>query len=136
MLARLLAGMAQTGHLNPEGRVRALAALKRFQQLGDSMGTGPLTMVATAAVREAEDGPDFCAAVRAATGVKVWVIDGREEARLSAQGVLLGWPGSYGLVCDIGGSSMELAEIAGMERELTATLLESDAAGDVFRDQD
>ncbi|MGR3490749.1 MAG: Ppx/GppA phosphatase family protein, partial [Shimia sp.] len=35
----------------------------------------------------------------------------REEARLSAQGVLLGWPGSYGLICDIGGSSMELAEI-------------------------
>ena len=47
------------------------------------------------------------------TGVKIWVIDGEEEARLSAQGVLLGWPGAYGLVCDIGGSSMELAEISG-----------------------
>ena len=31
-------------------------------------------------------------------------IDGEEEARLSAQGVLLGWPGAYGMVCDIGGS--------------------------------
>ena len=44
--------------------------------------------------------------------MKVWVIDGEEEARLSAQGVLLGWPGAYGLVSDIGGSSMELAELA------------------------
>jgi len=44
--------------------------------------------------------------------LKIWVIDGEEEARLSAQGVLLGWPGSYGLICDIGGSSMELAEIS------------------------
>jgi exopolyphosphatase/guanosine-5'-triphosphate,3'-diphosphate pyrophosphatase len=54
---------------------------------------------------------EFCADVLAATGLKLWVIDGREEARLSAQGVLLGWPGAYGLVCDMGGSSMELAEI-------------------------
>ena len=70
-----------------------------------------LVTVATAAVRDAEDGPDFCAEVEAKTGIRLWVIDGKEEARLSAQGVLLGWPGSYGLICDIGGSSMELAEI-------------------------
>lgn len=113
IMCALGAGMSETGRLNPEGRERALAAITRFQFLGNSMGTGPLTMVATAAVREAKDGPEFCAEVEAATGVKVWVIDGREEARLSAQGVLLGWPGSYGLVCDIGGSSMELAEING-----------------------
>jgi exopolyphosphatase/guanosine-5'-triphosphate,3'-diphosphate pyrophosphatase len=64
-------------------------------------------------VRDAEDGAEFCAEVERETGLKLWVIDGREEARLSAQGVLLGWPGSYGLVCDIGGSSMELAAIDG-----------------------
>ena len=34
-----------------------------------------------------------------------------EEARLSAQGVLLGWPEAQGIVCDIGGNSMELARI-------------------------
>src|SRR5690606_18970917 len=61
----------------------------------------------------ASDGADFRADVLAQTGLKLWVIDGQEEARLSAQGVLLGWPGAYGLVCDIGGSSMELAEISG-----------------------
>ena len=104
-------GLSDTGHLNPEGRVRALRAVRRFQALARGMGIEPLTAVATAAVRDASDGPDFKAEVERETGLKLHVIDGTEEARLSAQGVLLGWPGAYGLVCDIGGASMELAEI-------------------------
>ncbi len=104
-------GMASTGRLNPAGKLRAMGAIKRFQLLADAMGLPPLTAVATAAMREAEDGPAFRSEIEEATGLKLWVIDGEEEARLSAQGVLLGWPGAYGLVCDIGGSSMELAEL-------------------------
>ena len=113
IMCGLGAGLAKTGRLNPRGRTRALQAIARFQKLGESMGTGPLSAVATAAMREAEDGAEFCREVKEKTGVTLWVIDGREEARLSAQGVLLGWPGSYGLVCDIGGSSMEMATING-----------------------
>ena len=104
-------GLAETGKLSPEGRVRALAALKRFSLLAKGMGIGQLTVVATAAVREAEDGPAFQLQVLNETGLKMWVIDGGEEARLSAQGVLLGWPDAKGIVCDIGGNSMELARI-------------------------
>ncbi len=104
-------GIGETGRLNPEGRARALAAIRRFQLLAEGMDLAPLTAVATAAVRDASDGADFCADVLRETGLKVWVIDGAEEARLSAQGVLLGWPDARGLVCDIGGSSMELAEV-------------------------
>lgn len=103
--------MGETGRLHPEGRARALAALKRFALLGDAMGIRPLTAVATAAVRDAEDGPAFREEVEAATGIRLWVVDGQEEARLSAQGVLLGWPEAEGLICDIGGSSMEVAEV-------------------------
>ena len=113
VMCGLGAGMSETGRLNPEGKERALAALRRFKLLADAMDLPPLTVVATAAMREARDGPDFHAALEKATGLTIWVVDGEEEARLSAQGVLLGWPGSYGLVCDIGGSSMELAEIKG-----------------------
>jgi exopolyphosphatase/guanosine-5'-triphosphate,3'-diphosphate pyrophosphatase len=109
IMAGLGAGMAESGRLNPEGRVRALSAIRRFVALAKGLDIGPLTAVATAAVREADDGPEFRDDVLRETGLKIWVIDGQEEARLSAQGVLLGWPGSYGLVCDIGGSSMELA---------------------------
>ncbi|MDQ7081259.1 MAG: Ppx/GppA family phosphatase [Paracoccaceae bacterium] len=112
ILCALGAGVAQTGYLNPEGRKRALAALKRFVLLAEGMGASPLYSVATAAVREARDGPDFCAEVKAETGLELVVATGEEEARLSAQGVLLGWPGAQGLMCDIGGSSMELAEIS------------------------
>ena len=104
-------GLAETGRLNPEGRVRALAALKRFALLARGMGIGPLTVVATAATREAEDGPEFQEQVFAETGLRLHVVDGSEEARLSAQGVLLGWPDAAGVVCDIGGNSMELARI-------------------------
>ena len=124
IMCALGAGLSETGRLNPEGRARALAALNRFQHLAEGMGLPSLTAVATAAVRDAEDGPEFCDEVLRETGLKIWVIDGEEEARLSAQGVLLGWPGSYGLVCDIGGSSMELAEISGghVGRRLTSPL--------------
>jgi exopolyphosphatase/guanosine-5'-triphosphate,3'-diphosphate pyrophosphatase len=124
IMCALGAGVSQTGRLNPEGRVRALSALRRFQHLAQGMNLPPLSVVATAAVRDATDGPEFCAEVRRETGLRIWVIDGEEEARLSAQGVLLGWPGSYGLVCDIGGSSMELAEISGgrVGRRVTSSL--------------
>jgi exopolyphosphatase/guanosine-5'-triphosphate,3'-diphosphate pyrophosphatase len=105
-------GLSETGRLNPEGRVRALDAIRRFQALADGMGLAPLSAVATAAVREAEDGQEFQDEVTRDTGLKLYVIDGREEARLSAQGVLLGWPQADGLVCDIGGSSMELAVVS------------------------
>ncbi len=124
IMCALGAGLSETGKLNPEGRARALSAIRRFQEIAKHICDEPLTAVATAAVREASDGPEFCKEVLKETGLVIHIIDGREEARLSAQGVLLGWPGSYGLVCDIGGSSMELAEITDGEigRRMTSQL--------------
>lgn len=113
VMCGLGAGLGETGHLNPEGRRRALEAMKRFAAVARAANVKDMTVAATAAVRDATDGAAFRADVEREAGLKIWVVDGREEARLSAQGVLLGWPGSYGLVCDIGGSSMELAEIEG-----------------------
>lgn len=112
IMCALGAGLSESGRLNPKGRVRALDALCRFAALARGMRLQAPMAVATAAVREAEDGPDFVAEVARRTGLRLDVIPGDEEARLSAQGVLLGWPGSYGLVCDIGGASMELADLA------------------------
>ena len=104
-------GLAESGLLNPQGRVRAIAALQRFAAVAGGMRVAPLRAVATAAVREARDGRDFCDEVRARTGLRLEIIDGDEEARLSAQGVLLGWPEADGVVCDLGGSSLEMARI-------------------------
>lgn len=113
VMAALGAGLGETGRLNPEGRRRAIAALRRFAALARAMRVSPLVTVATAAVREAMDGAEFRREAERATGLKLKVIDGEEEARLSAQGVLLGWPDAEGIICDIGGSSMELAEVSG-----------------------
>ena len=113
IMAGLGQGLAETGRLSPDGKRRALAALQRFALLAKGMKLPPLTCVATAAVREATDGPEFRKLVESETGLRLWVIDGQEEARLSAQGVLLGWPEAEGIVCDIGGNSMELAEVSG-----------------------
>lgn len=121
VMCALGAGLSETGILNPAGRVRAVAAIGRFAKLAVGMDVSPLVTVATAAVREASDGESFCTEVKAQAGLDLNVIDGNEEARLSAQGVLLGWPGAEGLMCDIGGSSMELAEISGGEVGRRAT---------------
>src|SRR6056297_2424083 len=112
ILCGLGAGFSETGRLNPDGRVRAMIALRRFAALAQGMEVSPLLTVATAAVRDAEDGPEFRQAVLDQTGLDIRIVEGDEEARLSAQGVLLGWPGAEGLVCDIGGSSMELATLS------------------------
>lgn len=123
IMAGLGQGLAETGRLNPQGRDRALAALRRFGLLAKGMGIN-LACVATAAVRDAADGPEFRRLVERETGLRLHVIDGAEEARLSAQGVLLGWPDAEGLVCDIGGNSMELAEVRGgkVGRRVTSQL--------------
>ena len=115
--------MAQTGKLNPEGRRRALAALKRFVLVGKGMAAD-LVGIATAAVRESSDGSEFCREVERTTGLRLSVASGEEEARLAGMGVIYGWPVAEGLVCDIGGWSLELAEIGGgtTGRRLTAPL--------------
>jgi len=111
VLCGLGAGIYESGVLHPEGRRRAMLALRRFMALLENMGLKSIAGVATAAVREASDGAEFCAQVLDDLGLKLHVATGSEEARLSAQGVLLGWPEAQGIVCDIGGASMELAEL-------------------------
>ena len=112
VLCGLGVGLGETGRLNETGRRRALAALRRFAALAERMDLSGLIPVATAAVRDARDGEDFCNEVEREAGLQLHVASGEEEARLSAEGVLLGWPSANGLVCDIGGSSAELARVS------------------------
>ena len=90
VLCGLGAGMSETGRLSPEGWARALRTLHRFAALTGRMGLSGLISVATAAVREAEDGRAFCDQVERETGLTLHIASGSEEARLSTQGVLLG----------------------------------------------
>ena len=104
--------LATTGRLNAKGRHRALRAINRFALLAKGMELSSLTAVATAAVREAADGAEFCREIKSLTNVEIQVISGEEEAKLAAQGVFLGWPDAEGIVCDFGGSSTEVIEVS------------------------
>lgn len=103
--------LGQTGRLNPEGKERALATLRRFTSLAHRMGVETVLAVATAALRDAEDGPEFKDEIEELTGLNISIASGPDEARLTAMGVLFGWPRAAGVVADLGGSSLELAEV-------------------------
>ena len=111
ILCGLGASLVSTGKLNSAGKRRALAAIKRFVLVAQGINVSALIGIATAAVREASDGREFCEQIEQETGLNLEIASGEEEARLAAQGVVFGWPDASGLVCDIGGSSMELAEV-------------------------
>jgi exopolyphosphatase / guanosine-5'-triphosphate,3'-diphosphate pyrophosphatase len=106
-------GIARTGRLNRDGVELAYANLQRFVALARALNVNHLTAIATAAVREASDGKDFAAEIERQCGLKVRIIAGAEEARLSAAGVLAGIPAADGVVGDLGGGSVELVRIVG-----------------------
>src|SRR3984957_1583451 len=94
ILAGLGRDLAVTGRLSPEGIEIALAALRRFAALLQAAKPDRIFAAATAAARDAEDGPAFCRQVREETGLDLRVLTGEEEARFSAFGVLAGAPNS------------------------------------------
>src|SRR5665213_478238 len=106
-------GIARTGRLNREGVELAYANLQRFVALARALDVDHLTAIATAAVREASNGAEFAAEIERQCGLPVRIVDGPEEARLSAAGVLAGIPDADGVVGDLGGGSVELVRIGG-----------------------
>ncbi len=115
VMAGLGRGLAVDGRLSEASVKIALPALARFALLARDMGVTDLRTVATAAVREAKNGPRFVNTVREACGLEIEVISGEAEARAAALGVIAGIPGADGVVGDLGGGSLELIRIAGGE---------------------
>ena len=113
VLAGLGRGLTDTGLLNPDGKTEALRALKRYRAIVDGLGITDIYPVATAAMRDAADGPAFVETIRAETGFDVRVLTGVEEARMAAYGVISGAALKAGIVGDLGGSSLELVRFAG-----------------------
>ncbi len=111
VLCGLGRGLGTTGRLNADGIALARANLVRFTGLTRAMGVDQMELLATAAVREAEDGPLFVREVEQICGRPVNVLDGIAEARLAAVGVLAGLPDAAGVVGDLGGGSLELVEL-------------------------
>jgi exopolyphosphatase/guanosine-5'-triphosphate,3'-diphosphate pyrophosphatase len=98
------------GALDADAMSSALSTLRRFRVLLAEHGDPPVRVIATAAVREAENGAEFVDEVRR-IGFDIAVIDGETEARLAALGVVSFEPGATGLVGDLGGGSLELVAL-------------------------
>lgn len=115
VLCGLGRGVATSGFLAEDAIAKALGALQRFRVLCDIMEIRDVRALATAAVRDAANGPQFLALAERAVGCEIQLIGGPREARLAALGVLSSIHEPDGVVGDLGGGSLELTEIAGRQ---------------------
>jgi exopolyphosphatase/guanosine-5'-triphosphate,3'-diphosphate pyrophosphatase len=114
----------QTGNLTAAAMERAIAALKRCQEIAKSLNVEQTIAVATSAMREAANGRDFLQRIETELGLLVNLISGVEEARRIYLGVLSGMEFNHQphIIIDIGGGSTELILGDGHEpRSLSST---------------
>src|SRR5215471_6389562 len=102
-----------TGLLAPDAVDKALTSLRRFHALCRIQRVGRIYAIATAACRDASNGPDFIAKAERICGTKIEILSGPREARLSALGVISGIHKPDGIVGDLGGGSLELIDVRG-----------------------
>lgn len=100
----------KTGCLKREVMERAIATLRRFQHIANSLNVEQIIAVATSAVREAPNGREFIKQVADELDLNVSLISGQEEARRIYLGVLSGmeFNNQPHIIVDIGGGSTEL----------------------------
>ncbi|MBP1850718.1 exopolyphosphatase/guanosine-5'-triphosphate,3'-diphosphate pyrophosphatase [Rhizobium halophytocola] len=113
VLCGLGKGLAGSGKMDPEGVDRALAALKRFHALARQAQASQTYVLATAAAREASNGPAFIAEAERILDHEIIVLSGEQEALYSAYGIISGFHAPDGIVGDLGGGSLELVDIKG-----------------------
>ncbi|BAR97830.1 exopolyphosphatase [Blastochloris viridis] len=113
VLCGLGRNVATTGRLDVDAVDKALAALKRFRALCDTLRADRVHVLATAAARDAANGPEFIDRARDICRVDVELLSGKREAKLAALGVISGTYRPSGVVGDLGGGSLELADIDG-----------------------
>lgn len=144
--ARLGKSLSRSGRLDREAADRALLALRHMKEIAAGFQVVQLRTIATCAVREAENGGEFCRRAREEVGLEVEVISAEREARLAFNSVQR----SFDLtdkptaVVDIGGGSTEIVLAHGNMIEaiystqlgavrLSETFGRANLAGDGFR---
>ena len=104
-------GLAETGLLADEAIGQTLHALHRYTAVAEAMEVGRIDIIATEAVRRARNGQKLVQMIAEQTGLETWVLSGEDEARFAALGVMSGFHRPKGLVGDLGGGSLDLAEV-------------------------
>ncbi len=122
VLCGLGRSLATTGRLDPDGIKRAMRALRRFRALIDQLNVDHIEVIATAAAREASNGPEFIAQAERILQHRVAVLTGTREAELAALGVVSGIYAADGFAGDLGGGSLELIDVRGGRLSDAATL--------------
>ena len=107
---RLGTGVDRTHALSTQSMDLAIDALQRMATLAKQQGATRIEAVATSAVRDAENAELFIARVKQTTGLKLRVLNGEDEARLSFRSALAHFELGKGrsVIMDIGGGSLEL----------------------------
>lgn len=108
-ILRLGEGVDQTKRLKPAAMDRVINSLKEWREVIDGYRVEGCAVVATSAVRDAENRDEFLGRVKEATGFEVEVITGEEEAHRTLLGIRSGLPSGVTdiLALDIGGGSTE-----------------------------
>ncbi|MFV0361058.1 hypothetical protein [Tropicimonas sp.] len=112
-LVALGAGLDAEGRFTEEVLDTAMWAIRRFAAIARAMDVPRVDVLATEATRRAVNGAEFIETIRAETGLNPRILSGEEEATYSSLGVISGFFQPKGLVGDIGGGSLEVAEIVG-----------------------
>ncbi|MEU3824322.1 Ppx/GppA phosphatase family protein [Streptomyces sp. NPDC029080] len=114
---RLAQLLDDSGAIGDDGIDKLIAVVRDALQAAEDKGVEDLVPFATSAVREATNADDVLARVADETGVRLQVLSGAEEARLTFLAVRrwFGWSAGKLLVLDIGGGSLEIAY--GMDEE-------------------
>ncbi len=85
--------------------------INRYVAICRNMEVNKIIMFGTSALREASNSDVLVEVIRKNTNIRVDVISGEKEAFYAAQGILLGFPNAEGIICDLGGNSVEFANI-------------------------
>jgi exopolyphosphatase/guanosine-5'-triphosphate,3'-diphosphate pyrophosphatase len=119
-MVRIGAGTLRQHRLSDATMDRAIAVLKRYNQICQAQHVDRIITTATSAVRESYNSDAFIERVRKEAGLSVSVLPGVEEARLIALAVseVTDFNGRRALIIDIGGGSTEAIVTDGGEPEL------------------
>ena len=108
IITRLGQGVDANGRLADEAMDRVAEAIAGYREVIDRLGADPVVAVATSAMRDSENGPDFHDYLKDRYGVDARTISGDEEAGLTFLGATAGRRADRELVViDIGGGSTE-----------------------------
>src|SRR5579859_7994294 len=92
----------RTGRLQEDRQQVGVRTIGELALQARINGADGVRAIATSAVRDAENGPEFVQRVKDATGVEIEIISGEREAELTYRGAVLGLDVRHGvIVCDL-----------------------------------